>query len=90
MQFDWWTFALQVVNFLILVWLLQHFLYGPVQSAYSAVRDRIPGAIRGVYQPWMVVALFALIFILGLAHLRRAPNLFQFLIVALLSTFRGI
>ena len=29
-----------------------------------------------------VVLLFALIFVFGLAHLRRAPNLFQFLLVA--------
>jgi F-type H+-transporting ATPase subunit b len=30
MQFDWWTFALQVVNFAILVWLLHRFLYKPI------------------------------------------------------------
>lgn len=32
MQFSWWTFALQVVNFLVLVWLLQRFLYRPVRN----------------------------------------------------------
>ncbi len=32
MQIDWWTFALQAVNFLILVWLLQRFLYRPVRE----------------------------------------------------------
>lgn len=31
MQFDWWTLALQAVNFLVLVWLLQRFLFRPVQ-----------------------------------------------------------
>jgi len=30
MATHWWTFALQVVNFLVLVWLLQRFLYRPV------------------------------------------------------------
>lgn len=30
MSIDWFTFAAQVVNFLILIWLLQRFLYGPV------------------------------------------------------------
>ena len=30
MRIDWWTLALQAVNFLILVWLLQRFLYRPV------------------------------------------------------------
>lgn len=32
MQFDWWTFALQAVNFLILIWLLWRFLYRPVKE----------------------------------------------------------
>ncbi len=32
MQISWWTFALQVVNFLVLVWLLQRFLYRPVRE----------------------------------------------------------
>lgn len=31
MHFDWWTFGLQAFNFLILVWILQHFLYKPVR-----------------------------------------------------------
>ena len=30
MHIDWWTIALQTVNFVILVWLLQRFLYRPV------------------------------------------------------------
>jgi len=30
MTFDWWTFALQTINFLVLVWLLQRLLYRPV------------------------------------------------------------
>lgn len=32
----WWTFALQVVNFLVLVWLLERFLYRPVQRTIAA------------------------------------------------------
>lgn len=32
MQIDWWTLALQVVNFLVLVWLLWRFLYRPVKE----------------------------------------------------------
>jgi F-type H+-transporting ATPase subunit b len=32
MQISWWTFALQVVNFLVLLWLLQRFLYRPVRD----------------------------------------------------------
>jgi F-type H+-transporting ATPase subunit b len=30
MRFDWWTLALQTVNFAVLVWLLHRFLYKPV------------------------------------------------------------
>lgn len=30
MHFDWWTLAIQTVNFAILVWLLNRFLYKPV------------------------------------------------------------
>jgi F-type H+-transporting ATPase subunit b len=32
MQLDWTTFALEMVNFLILVWILNHFLYRPVRE----------------------------------------------------------
>lgn len=32
MQFDWWTLAIQAVNFLVLVWLLSRFLYRPVRQ----------------------------------------------------------
>jgi F-type H+-transporting ATPase subunit b len=32
MQIDWWTLALQAVNFLVLVWLLSRFLYRPVRQ----------------------------------------------------------
>jgi len=30
MLIDWFTVGAQIVNFLILVWLLQHFLYKPI------------------------------------------------------------
>lgn len=32
MQIDWWTLALQAINFLVLVWLLWRFLYRPVRE----------------------------------------------------------
>ena len=32
MAIDWWTLALQTINFLVLAWLLQHFLYRPVRE----------------------------------------------------------
>lgn len=41
MQFDWSTFALQTVNFAILVWLLHRFLYRPVLRLIDARRAEI-------------------------------------------------
>ncbi len=38
MRIDWWTLALQAVNFAILVWLLQRFLYKPVLRLIDARR----------------------------------------------------
>ena len=35
MEFDGTTFALEIINFLVLVWLLQHFLYKPVMTAIA-------------------------------------------------------
>jgi F-type H+-transporting ATPase subunit b len=34
-EFDWLTFGLEVVNFLVLVWLLKRFLYRPVLAAIA-------------------------------------------------------
>ncbi|MHB1215180.1 MAG: F0F1 ATP synthase subunit delta [Thiobacillus sp.] len=41
MLIDWFTVGAQVVNFLILVWLLKHFLYGPILDAIDAREKRI-------------------------------------------------
>lgn len=41
MHFDWSTFALQTVNFAILVWLLHRFLYKPVLRLVDARRAEI-------------------------------------------------
>lgn len=35
MEFDLWTFGLQTVNFIALVWLLKVFLYSPVMAAIA-------------------------------------------------------
>ena len=39
MTIDWWTLFLQTVNFLLLVWLLQHFLYKPVKAVIERRRQ---------------------------------------------------
>lgn len=45
MQIDWLTVTAQIVNFLILVWLLQHFLYGPITSAMATREERIENRV---------------------------------------------
>lgn len=39
MQIDWWTLALQAVNFLILIWLLSRFLYRPIVNIVAKRRE---------------------------------------------------
>jgi F-type H+-transporting ATPase subunit b len=41
LQFDWTTFVLEVINFLVLVWILQRFLYRPVREAVERRRQAI-------------------------------------------------
>lgn len=41
MQIDWLTVSAQIVNFLILVWLLKHFLYQPVLNFMDERERRI-------------------------------------------------
>jgi F-type H+-transporting ATPase subunit b len=46
MQIDWLTVGAQIVNFLVLVWLLQHFLYGPIIRAMDRREQRIADRLR--------------------------------------------
>ncbi len=41
MSIDWITVSAQIINFLILVWLLKRFLYQPVMSAMESREQRI-------------------------------------------------
>src|SRR5271154_4298373 len=41
MLIDWFTVGAQALNFLILVWLLKHFLYKPILNAIDAREKRI-------------------------------------------------
>jgi F-type H+-transporting ATPase subunit b len=45
MLFDWFTVGAQVLNFLILVWLLKRFLYKPILDAIDAREKRIAAEI---------------------------------------------
>jgi F-type H+-transporting ATPase subunit b len=46
MLIDWFTVVAQVINFLILVWLLQRFLYKPVVEAMRTREERIASQLR--------------------------------------------
>lgn len=41
MEFEWTTFFLEILNFLVLLWLLQRFLYRPVQAVIARRRADI-------------------------------------------------
>lgn len=41
MLIDWFTVGAQIINFLVLIWLLKHFLYKPVLDAIDAREQRI-------------------------------------------------
>jgi len=45
MNFSWWTFALQAANFLVLVWLLQRFLFKPVKTIVAQRKAEISRAL---------------------------------------------
>ena len=41
MSFDWTTFALEVLNFFVLVWILKHFFYRPVLAVLDERQARL-------------------------------------------------
>ena len=45
MKIDWFTVIAQVLNFLILVWLLKRFLYKPVLNAIEAREKKVAGQL---------------------------------------------
>lgn len=46
MRIDWLTVTAQIVNFLVLVWLLKRFLYGPIVRAMDGREQRIKDRLR--------------------------------------------
>ena len=41
MELDWSTFILEIINFLVLVWLLKRFFYKPVLNVINRRREQI-------------------------------------------------
>jgi F-type H+-transporting ATPase subunit b len=48
MLIDWFTVVAQVINFLVLVWLLKRFLYKPIVTAMDAREQKIASQLRDV------------------------------------------
>ena len=46
MKIDWFTVFAQVINFLILVWLLKQFLYKPILNAIEARENKVAGQFQ--------------------------------------------
>lgn len=46
MSFDWTTFSLEFINFLILLWILRRFLYRPVLEVIAARQQKIEAQLR--------------------------------------------
>ncbi len=50
MGIDWTTFVLEIVNFLVLVWLLKRFLYRPVKSMIERRRQEVEARLAEAEQ----------------------------------------
>ena len=46
MELDWTTFILEIINFLVLVWILQRFLYRPVMNVVAQRRTTISQSLQ--------------------------------------------
>ena len=46
MTIDWFTFTAQIINFLILIWLLNHFLYRPIVTAMGKREKRLAATVE--------------------------------------------
>jgi len=50
MQIDWFTLVAEIINFLILVWLLQRFLYAPIVNAMEKREQAIAETLQDAEQ----------------------------------------
>ncbi|MDH5258944.1 MAG: F0F1 ATP synthase subunit delta [Gammaproteobacteria bacterium] len=41
MEFNWATFFLEIINFLVLIWIVKHFFYKPIREAIDKRRSKI-------------------------------------------------
>lgn len=45
MEFSWSTFILEIINFLVLMWILKHFLYRPVLNSLQKRRESVQSTL---------------------------------------------
>jgi len=45
-ELNWTTFTLEIINFLVLVWILKRFLYRPVMDVIERRRERVERALQ--------------------------------------------
>lgn len=50
MQLDWTTFILEIINFLVLIWILQHFFYRPVLAVIARRQAEIDDSLQQAQQ----------------------------------------
>lgn len=50
MQLDWTTFIFEIINFLVLIWILQHFLYKPVLAVIARRQAEINDTLQQAQQ----------------------------------------
>ena len=50
MELDWSTFALEIINFLALLWILKRFLYRPILAVVAERQARIESALNDARQ----------------------------------------
>ncbi|BBP46904.1 ATP synthase subunit b [Thiosulfatimonas sediminis] len=46
MEFSWTTFILEIINFVLLMWILKHFLYRPVLNALQKRRETVDNTLQ--------------------------------------------
>ena len=51
MEFGWSTFLLEIINFLVLVWLLHRFFYRPVLDIVAERQRQIESSLARVHGP---------------------------------------
>ena len=61
MEINWTTFTAQIINFLVLAWLLKRFLYGPIVRAMDKREQKLAERLdEGVFHLRRIVEVVAL------------------------------